>query len=747
MSDEQTPLLRIEQERKSRRCNSNEEDGSTVSDEGSLPNYGSTEYPPAALPHNERIIYSWSSMNVFATERSRSKYKFFSLCSRKDNSLLPRKHILKNVHGIAYPGELLAILGSSGAGKTTLLNALTFRSPSNVAVTGLRCVNGIPVSFGALTSQSAYVQQDDLFIGSLTVKEHLTFQALVRMDRSIPRQQRMKRVEEVIKDLALTKCQNTCIGIPGRIKCISGGEMKRLSFAAEVLTNPSMMFCDEPTSGLDSFMALNVIQVLKGMAQNGKTVVCTIHQPSSELYAMFDKLLLMAEGRVAFIGTPDEADIFFRLLDAPCPHNYNPADYFVQLLAVVPGREESCKQAISMICDKFEKSELGLKNFQAATAVQKPDYSYELWSNNDQHKSPYKASWFAQFRAVLWRSWLSVMKDPLLIKVRLLQTVLVSIMIGVIFYGQILNKVGVMNIDGVLFIFLTSMSFQNVFAVINVFCSELPIFLREHQNGMYRTDVYMQNSFGDSIVYLVSIMIGVIFYGQILNKVGVMNIDGVLFIFLTSMSFQNVFAVINVFCSELPIFLREHQNGMYRTDVYFICKTLSETPLFTFVPVIFTCICYFLIGLNPDVTRFFIACGIVTLVAHVAISFGYFISCASSNTSMALSIGPPLMLPFLLFGGFFLNISSIPVYFKWLSYFSWFRFGNEALMINQWRGVGAINCTNTSGICPKNGHVVLEMYNFSEGNFIKDIVMLFAIMFVFRLLAYLALLFKTFRTK
>lgn len=91
--------------------------------------------------------------------------------------------------------------------------------------------------------------------------------------------------------------------------------MRRLSFAAEVLTNPSMMFCDEPTSGLDSFMALNVVQVLKGMAQTGKTVVCTIHQPSSELYAMFDKLLLMAEGRVAFIGTPEEADLFFKSYD------------------------------------------------------------------------------------------------------------------------------------------------------------------------------------------------------------------------------------------------------------------------------------------------------------------------------------------------------------------------------------------------------------------------------------------------
>ena len=111
--------------------------------------------------------------------------------------------------------------------------------------------------------------------------------------------------------LALSKCRNSHIGVPGRIKGISGGERKRLSFAAEVLTDPSLMFCDEPTSGLDSFMALNVVQVLKNLARVGKTVICTIHQPSSELYSMFDKMLLMAEGRVAFSGTPEEADDFF----------------------------------------------------------------------------------------------------------------------------------------------------------------------------------------------------------------------------------------------------------------------------------------------------------------------------------------------------------------------------------------------------------------------------------------------------
>lgn len=280
------------------------------------------------IPQQERITYSWNSLNVFTSSKNIHPKRKYLCCGESETFNIERKHIVKNgkifysnfirklllfspVNGIAYPGELLAILGSSGAGKTTLLNALTFRSSNKVTVSGMRCINGIPATSNALISQSAYVQQDDLFIGNLTVKEHLVFQALVRMDKHISYEQRMTRVNEVISELALSKCQNTKIGIPGRVKGISGGEKKRLSFAAEVLTNPSLMFCDEPTSGLDSFMALNVVQVLKQLALTGKTVICTIHQPSSELYAMFDKLLLMAEGRIAFLGTPEEADVFF----------------------------------------------------------------------------------------------------------------------------------------------------------------------------------------------------------------------------------------------------------------------------------------------------------------------------------------------------------------------------------------------------------------------------------------------------
>ncbi|XP_046741059.1 ABC multidrug transporter H-like [Diprion similis] len=580
----------------------------------------------------ERITFTWSDVNVYVTAKKQRLWERIT----KGRRPVELKHILKDVSGVAYPGELLVIMGSSGAGKTTLLNTLTFRTGQGITVSGIRAANGRRLTSTVLTSRSAYVQQNDLFIGTLTVKEHLIFQALVRMDRHIPYRQRMQRVEEVIAELALTKCTNTVIGVPGRVKGISGGEMKRLSLASEYLTDPPLMFCDEPTSGLDSFMAHQVVTVLKNLTARGKTIVATLHQPSSELFALFDRILLMAEGRVAFMGSPEQACAFFKSLGAACPSNYNPADHFIQVLAVVPGREAECRQAINNVCDDFQKSETGVKMALEAGTVDGEFGDSVVDETTAARRCPYKASWCEQFRAVLWRSWISVIKEPMLIKVRFLQTIMVAMLIGFIYYGQKLD-----------------------------------------QNG-------------------------------------VMNINGALFIFLTNMTFQNVFAVIYVFCAELPIFLREHRNGMYRTDVYFICKTLAEAPVFIAVPFVYTAIVYPMIGMYPGPEHFFTTAGIVTLVANVATSFGYLISCVSSNVAMASAIAPPLIIPFLLFGGFFLNKASVPSYFVWFSYLSWFRYGNEALLVNQWAEVDSISCTRSNETCPKNGHVILQTLNFSE---------------------------------
>ncbi|XP_002023663.2 protein white isoform X1 [Drosophila persimilis] len=638
---------------------------------GQTKNYGTLRPPTppdgsVSGQQPENLTYAWHNLDIFgAVNQPGSGWRQLvnrtrGLFCNERHIPAPRKHLLKNVCGVAYPGELLAVMGSSGAGKTTLLNALAFRSPQGIQVSpsGMRMLNGQPVDAKEMQARCAYVQQDDLFIGSLTAREHLIFQAMVRMPRQLSYRQRVARVDQVIQELSLSKCQNTIIGVPGRVKGLSGGERKRLAFASEALTDPPLLICDEPTSGLDSFTAHSVVQVLKKLSQKGKTVILTIHQPSSELFELFDKILLMAEGRVAFLGTPSEAVDFFSYVGAQCPTNYNPADFYVQVLAVVPGREAESRERIAKICDNFAVSKVA-REMEQLLATKNLEQPLEQPENG----YTYKATWFMQFRAVLWRSWLSVLKEPLLVKVRLIQTTMVAILIGLIFLGQQLTQVGVMNINGAIFLFLTNMTFQNVFATINVFTS------------------------------------------------------------------------------ELPVFMREARSRLYRCDTYFLGKTIAELPLFLTVPLVFTAIAYPMIGLRPGVMHFFNCLALVTLVANVSTSFGYLISCASSSTSMALSVGPPVIIPFLLFGGFFLNSGSVPVYLKWLSYLSWFRYANEGLLINQWADVeaGEISCTSSNTTCPSSGKVILETLNFSAEDLPLDYVGLGILIVSFRVLAYLAL--------
>lgn len=121
----------------------------------------------------------------------------------------------------------------------------------------------------------------------------------------------------MIKDLlgrtGLTQCANTRIGQDDASKVLSGGEKKRLAFATELLNKPTILFCDEPTTGLDSYSAQQLIRTLQSLARRGTTIMCTIHQPSSQLFAMFHQVMLLAEGRVAFMGTPDQALDFFAM--------------------------------------------------------------------------------------------------------------------------------------------------------------------------------------------------------------------------------------------------------------------------------------------------------------------------------------------------------------------------------------------------------------------------------------------------
>eukprot|EP00095_Tigriopus_kingsejongensis_P010869 maker-scaffold864_size87066-snap-gene-0.21 protein:Tk10869 transcript:maker-scaffold864_size87066-snap-gene-0.21-mRNA-1 annotation:"protein white" len=656
--------------------------------------------------NEDQITFTWDQLSVSATLPG-SKNPFKKSPKRV-------KHIVQNASGYVKPGELVAIMGASGAGKSTLLNALTFRNLSGLQMSGTRYANGMPVSPNSLTSVSAYIQQDDLFIGTLTPREHLEFQALVRMDRKISYKDRMERVDSVLHELGLTKCAKTVIGIPGRIKGISGGEMKRLAFASEVLTNPALLFCDEPTSGLDSYMAQNVVEVLQQLAQQGKSIVCTIHQPSSQVFAMFDRVLLMAEGEVAYLGSIERTFGFFSEAGFPCPEHFNPADHYVQVLAVSPGDEDQCRKRIQAIATNFKASPEG-KAVAAEVSFQKEHQQTSSQLEMASKKtSPYKATWWQQFRALLWRSFISVIKEPMIIQINLIQTIVISLILGII---------------------------------------------------------YMDQDY---------------------NQVGAANINGALFIIITNLNFANVFAVINVFCLELPIFKREHFNGNYRVDTYFITKQLAELPFFLVTPIIFVSIFYWLVGLNPAADRFVIAIAIAICLVQAVVSFGYCVSCIASSVQMATAIAPPFMIPLLLFGGFFMNSDTVPVWLAWIQYISWFKYANEAFVVNQWVGVEltcpddaaqhlpplvnvtcsyfgadeAEACQQLSDVMGTPGYIevalnssatidvtmpcyfatgedVIENFGFDKDALVFNIIMLIVLALAFRIIGFLALLLKT----
>ena len=391
----------------------------------------------------------------------------------------PARTILDQVSGVARPGEVLTIMGASGAGKSTLLNSLTFRHSEGLKISGSRLANNLLLSPASLTAISGYVQQEDLFIPSLTVREHLIFQARLRLEASLTTAERERRVEEVLGQVGLTSVAAAIIG-DLKLKGISGGEKKRLSFAAELLSNPSVLFCDEPTSGLDSFMAANIMELLREFSRQGKTVVCTIHQPSSQIFTRLDSLLLLAEGRTAYLGPAVRTKQFFAGLGFPCPEDFNPADHFVSVLALQEEDKEESHQRISAICAGFKESTAGADLRAVLESIERRERSDQESGQGEDSldQSLYKASWFSQLAALTWRQTLSVVRNPMMFKVKITTAIVVGLILGVLYQGQEFDQAGIQNANGALFMIITNLSFGSIFSICNSFCSELLVFLR-----------------------------------------------------------------------------------------------------------------------------------------------------------------------------------------------------------------------------------------------------------------------------
>ncbi|RLN47683.1 hypothetical protein BBJ29_000574 [Phytophthora kernoviae] len=358
------------------------------------------------------------------------------------------KTILNDVSGAARPGQLLVMMGPSGAGKSSLLDCISGRKSVRDGLEGAITINRHPWS-KQLKQMTSYVVQDDLFYETITVREHLVFQAQLRMGKRVSLADCEKRVNEVMEELGLVKCRDTLIG-GASLRGISGGERKRLSFATEILTNPSLLFVDKPTSGLDSFMAETVVRQLQELARDGnRTVIATIHQPSSELYALFDQLYLLSDGACVYDGLASEAMAYFSSLGYECPPYVSPADYFMRQLVAVDTATDSA----------------GVVRVEGLKTA---------------------------------RNLLSLLRDRTRFHAELGQSLVVSVLMGLVYLQLDINQSAIQNFTGAFFYFMSN----EIFAAVEIQLASLPLEIamvrREYDAGLFHlASWYMSRNLSD----------------------------------------------------------------------------------------------------------------------------------------------------------------------------------------------------------------------------------------------------------
>ncbi|GJN71555.1 hypothetical protein PLIIFM63780_006109 [Purpureocillium lilacinum] len=250
----------------------------------------------------------------------------------------PRR-ILDHVDGWVKPGTLTALMGASGAGKTTLLDVLASRVTMGV-VTGEMLVDG-KLRDESFQRKTGYVQQQDLHLETSTVREALTFSALLRQPPKYTRQEKIDYVDTVISLLNMEEYAEAIIGVPG--EGLNVEQRKRLTIGVELAARPQLLlFLDEPTSGLDSQTSWSILDLLEKLTNNGQAILCTIHQPSAMLFQRFNRLLLLSKGRTIYFGDVGKnshilVDYFTRNGASPLPQGANPAEYMLEVIGAAPG--------------------------------------------------------------------------------------------------------------------------------------------------------------------------------------------------------------------------------------------------------------------------------------------------------------------------------------------------------------------------------------------------------------------------
>ncbi|OCK83730.1 P-loop containing nucleoside triphosphate hydrolase protein [Lepidopterella palustris CBS 459.81] len=390
------------------------------------------------------------NLSVTVDESPRRPTALVSALARKRGKLQSEnrhvKTILDDISADMPSGTLTAIIGGSGSGKTSMLNVMSRRMHSRrLDISGTTSFNGGD-DFASV--RSAYVMQQDVLLPTLTVRETLRYAADLRLPSSVNREERRRVVEETILELGLKEAADTRIGNHAHRGC-SGGEKRRTSIGVQLLANPSVLFLDEPTTGLDATSAFQLVRTLKLLAKKGRTIITTIHQPRSEIWSLFDIIVLLTRGCPAYSGPAVECLPYFARLGYELPPFVNPAEHLIDVVAVdtrSPELEAASSARVEWI--KAAWREHSAQGSPEGTSIQ---LSRSNAVSSPKSFTAYHSAVLRQTRVLTARTWTVTLRDPMGMFGSLIEAFSMGIVAGWIFYDLGSNLEGIRSREGALY--------------------------------------------------------------------------------------------------------------------------------------------------------------------------------------------------------------------------------------------------------------------------------------------------------
>lgn len=416
-------------------------------------------------------------------------------------SCLESKEILKNVSGVFKACELTAVFGPSGSGKSSLMNILTgffqIGTKGNTNVSGVVEVND--------NRKRAFIMQEENLHKLLTVNESMTFSINLKTGSKLSQVEKKCKVDEILSNLGLESTADSYV------EYLSGGQQRRLSIALELVDDPSVIFLDEPTTGLDSSSTTQCVRLLKKLAEQGKTVICTIHTPSALVLKMFDHLYALADGLCIYQGSCVNLIPFLSESGLHCPETHNPSDFLMEIANndYGPQTVELSKRIENGANENYRKNKPD-KNyfFDEFQLMEKPKIAEKLTFSTAT--SPF----CNQMQNLLLRNLLILYRDKTIMWLRLGAHVTVAILVGLFF--QNVGDDGSRTISNLKMIYAMSlfMTYTGFYSLLSRISLEISIIKREHFNGWYSTgSYYLASSLVDLplTVFCVSITVAIVY--------------------------------------------------------------------------------------------------------------------------------------------------------------------------------------------------------------------------------------------